>query len=180
MAAVANGTEGSLSKFTPLKAQFSPPQRSDEAADVRGTDDVAVYKKPIPEDEFDSDANMRVVREEWEAALPSLQAFIRIPNTTVITDKDWETNGLLDKATKHVADWFLAQNIEGLTLEILKDPGYSPLLYVEIAATPNSTSAASTFLMYGHLDKQPHGPGWDADISPISGLVRDGKLYGRG
>eukprot|EP00933_Yihiella_yeosuensis_P034893 TRINITY_DN28397_c0_g1_i1.p1 TRINITY_DN28397_c0_g1~~TRINITY_DN28397_c0_g1_i1.p1 ORF type:complete len:537 (-),score=103.45 TRINITY_DN28397_c0_g1_i1:359-1918(-) len=133
-----------------------------------------------PREEFDADANLKIVREEWASSLSALQELVRIPNTTVRTDLEWETNGLLDKATKHVADWFESQNIKGCKVEIFKDPGYIPFLYIEIAATPNSPKAASTFLMYGHIDKQPHGDGWDPDIAPTGAVVRDGKLYGRG
>ena len=34
--------------------------------------------------------------------------------------------------------------------------------------------------MYGHFDKQPHMEGWEAGLSPIHPVIRDGKLYGRG
>lgn len=136
-------------------------------------------RKPASDD-FDSEANLRIVREEWDSALPSLQEFVRIPNLTPRMDKEWETNGLLDKAANHVAEWFRAQDIHGCKVEVLKDPGFSPFVFTEIAATPNSAKATSTFLMYGHIDKQPHGVGWAPDIEPTSGLVRDGMLYGRG
>eukprot|EP00930_Biecheleria_cincta_P049542 TRINITY_DN34739_c0_g1_i1.p1 TRINITY_DN34739_c0_g1~~TRINITY_DN34739_c0_g1_i1.p1 ORF type:complete len:532 (-),score=68.05 TRINITY_DN34739_c0_g1_i1:76-1671(-) len=129
---------------------------------------------------FDAETNLKKVQEEWDKAVPCLQEFVRIPNTTVRTDKEWETNGLLDKAAEHVVDWFRRQEIAGCTVELLKDPGFSPFVYIEVPGTANSPRAATTFLMYGHLDKQPHGEGWDADIAPTSGLIRDGKLYGRG
>eukprot|EP00747_Dinoflagellata_sp_TGD_P096203 gnl/TRDRNA2_/TRDRNA2_166763_c0_seq6.p1 gnl/TRDRNA2_/TRDRNA2_166763_c0~~gnl/TRDRNA2_/TRDRNA2_166763_c0_seq6.p1 ORF type:complete len:527 (+),score=79.38 gnl/TRDRNA2_/TRDRNA2_166763_c0_seq6:91-1671(+) len=138
---------------------------------------------------MDPAENMTIVAEEWDAAMPSLQEFIRVPNLSVNHDPEWQTNGLLDKVTKVVADWIEKQNITGLTCEILKDTikdkdgndkGLSPFLFVEIPGTAGSPKAKETFLMYGHLDKMPHGAGWDEDIDPVGGLIRDGKLYGRG
>ena len=32
--------------------------------------------------------------------------------------------------------------------------------------------------MYGHMDKQPFGDGWDTD--PCDPVIKDGRLYGRG
>lgn len=129
---------------------------------------------------MDPAVNLKLVEEEWDAALPSLQDFVRIPNLTVSVDSTWETNGLLDRATEHVAAWVRDQKVAGCQVEVLKDPGFSPFLYVEIPGTSGSPKASNTFVMYGHLDKQPHGEGWDADISPTCGTIRDGKLYGRG
>eukprot|EP00929_Paragymnodinium_shiwhaense_P062838 TRINITY_DN3138_c0_g1_i1.p1 TRINITY_DN3138_c0_g1~~TRINITY_DN3138_c0_g1_i1.p1 ORF type:complete len:551 (+),score=138.12 TRINITY_DN3138_c0_g1_i1:3-1655(+) len=130
--------------------------------------------------EVDPAMTRRIVDEEWERALPNLQDFVRIPNLSTAYDPDWETNGLLDKACQHMTSWVKEQNIEGLKIETLKDPGYSPFMIIEIPGTKGSSKAATTFCMYGHLDKQPHGPGWDADIDPVGGMIRDGKLYGRG
>lgn len=35
----------------------------------------------------------------------SIEEFIRIPNVSRIFDKDWATNGLLEKAGNHVMKW---------------------------------------------------------------------------
>mmetsp|Transcript_122697 Transcript_122697/g.212885 ORF Transcript_122697/g.212885 Transcript_122697/m.212885 type:complete len:516 (+) Transcript_122697:64-1611(+) len=129
---------------------------------------------------MDSKTNLLLVEEEWDLALPSLQEFVRIPNLSPGLDCEWATNGLLDKAVHHVAEWVRAQTVTGCVIEVQKDEGFSPFLFIEIASTLEDARGDSTFLMYGHLDKQPHGPGWDADIEPTSGLIRDGRLYGRG
>lgn len=34
--------------------------------------------------------------------------------------------------------------------------------------------------MYGHLDKQPYGPGWDEGLSPTDPVIRGDFMYGRG
>jgi acetylornithine deacetylase/succinyl-diaminopimelate desuccinylase-like protein len=35
-------------------------------------------------------------------------------------------------------------------------------------------------MIYGHLDKQPHGEGWDEGLSPVEPVIRGTRLYGRG
>eukprot|EP00930_Biecheleria_cincta_P005971 TRINITY_DN106941_c0_g1_i1.p1 TRINITY_DN106941_c0_g1~~TRINITY_DN106941_c0_g1_i1.p1 ORF type:complete len:531 (-),score=98.43 TRINITY_DN106941_c0_g1_i1:163-1713(-) len=129
---------------------------------------------------MDPALNKRIVDEEWAAALPSLQDFVRIPNFSTAFDPEWKTNGLLEKACDFMQSWVLKQGIPDLKCEIMKDEGYSPFMIIEIPGTKGSSKAATTFCMYGHLDKQPHGPGWDPDIDPVGGMIRDGKLYGRG
>ena len=48
-------------------------------------------------------------------------------------------------------------------------------------AASDATSATLPRLVYiCHMDTVTLGDGWDADISPLSGLVRDDRLYGRG
>jgi len=35
-------------------------------------------------------------------------------------------------------------------------------------------------MLYGHLDKQPYGEGWDADKSPTNPITIGDCMYGRG
>jgi len=136
----------------------------------------------------DAARNLQLVSEEWDLALPSLQQFIQIPNLTPAVDPAWASNGLLRRAADHVAAWVGAQGVAGCTVEVLEDEGLSPFLVVEIEGTKGSPKATETFLMYGHLDKQPHGKGWAAEGSepggPLSGTLREGphgqQLFGRG
>lgn len=116
---------------------------------------------------------------DWfdKSALPSLMEYVKIPNLSKIYDKDWKTNGLLEKAAKHLIDWANQQNLKGLTIEMLKDPERSPLIYGEVASSePN----AGTILFYGHFDKQPHMLPWKEGLGPTTPVIQDGKLYGRG
>ena len=59
--------------------------------------------------------------------------------------------------------------------EIVRLPGRTPLIFMEIAG-----SGEDTILMYGHLDKQPEMTGWEDGLGPWVPVIRDGKLYGRG
>lgn len=35
-------------------------------------------------------------------------------------------------------------------------------------------------MLYGHLDKQPYGAGWDEGISPTDPIIKGDYMYGRG
>jgi acetylornithine deacetylase/succinyl-diaminopimelate desuccinylase-like protein len=35
-------------------------------------------------------------------------------------------------------------------------------------------------MMYGHLDKQPHGEGWFEGLSATKPVIRGDLMYGRG
>ena len=39
-------------------------------------------------------------------------------------------------------------------------------------------NADKNVMLYGHLDKQPYGDGWNSD--PTTPVIKDGCLYGRG
>jgi acetylornithine deacetylase/succinyl-diaminopimelate desuccinylase-like protein len=109
--------------------------------------------------------------------IPALTDYIRIPNKSPAFDKDWEAHGHMEAATQMFAAWAkskLAQ-FPGSTLEVVRLPGRTPLIFIEIPG-----DAPGTVLMYGHLDKQPEMLGWADDLGPWQPVVKDGKLYGRG
>jgi acetylornithine deacetylase/succinyl-diaminopimelate desuccinylase-like protein len=95
-------------------------------------------------------------------------------------DADWQTHGFIDTVVQRAADWLLAQNITGLTLEIIRLPNRTPVLFFEVAATRTHHADSPTVLMYGHLDKQPEFSGWRNDLGPWTPVYQDDKLYGRG
>jgi acetylornithine deacetylase/succinyl-diaminopimelate desuccinylase-like protein len=122
--------------------------------------------------------------------VPELQRYIEVPAKSPAFDADWSIHGLLDRVLQSAADWVQAQQVEGLTLEVIRlndDQGRArtPVLFFEVPAsagqdgTPAPTSG-QTVLMYGHLDKQPEFTGWRSDLGPWTPKIIDGKLYGRG
>ena len=50
----------------------------------------------------------------------------------------------------------------------------------ELMATIPGTSNDPRLVFICHMDTVTLGDGWDADIDPLGGLVRDDRLYGRG
>lgn len=112
----------------------------------------------------------------YDSVVPSLEEFIKIPNLSRAFDSEWATNGLLEKAANHIKTWVEGLGIVGLKSEIIKDEGYSPLIFTEV---PGQIEGR-TIMFYGHFDKQPPFVGWHEGKGPTTPVIQNGKLYGRG
>ena len=116
-----------------------------------------------------------------------LTDYIAIPAKSPMFDPEWAQHGYIDTVVRNAATWVAAQKVDGLTLEVMRLQGRTPVLFFEVPASNGSTHAAQqkppsaqTVLMYGHLDKQPEFSGWRSDLGPWTPKYEDGKLYGRG
>ena len=126
---------------------------------------------------MDYSLTSKIIDAEFEKdILPNLCEFIKIDNLSPAFDKEWNTNGKQEKCAKFCLDWALSQEIEGIKGEVIKEDDKTPLIFIEIEARNSSKS----FMLYGHFDKQPHFEGWAEGLGPITPVIRDGKLYGRG
>ena len=106
----------------------------------------------------------------------SLEAYIRIENQSPMFDPSWAEKPHTDAVVTLFTEWAAAQKITGATIEVLRDAGRTPLIFIEIPG-----DAPSTVLLYGHLDKQPPmTSAWAEGLGPYTPVVKDGKLYGRG
>jgi len=135
----------------------------------------------------------------WDTEIvPTLERYIRIPNKSPAFDPDWEKNGHMARAVTLFADWAREKlkAFDKATLDVVRLPGRTPLIFIEIPASPGATASKSaaaagkhnddrdfasrraTTLMYGHLDKQPEMTGWTT--GPWEPVIKDGRLYGRG
>lgn len=110
--------------------------------------------------------------------LPNLMDFIRIPNCSPNYDTDWEKNGYALNAANFLCDWVDRLNIKDCSVNLLKDEGHTPFIYVDIKPTKKDDDR--TILLYGHLDKQPAFTGWSDGLGPQKPVILDNKLYGRG
>ena len=113
---------------------------------------------------------------QWDAEIvPQLTEYIRIPAKSPHFDPQWEINGHIERAIRLAEAWVGKQPVRGLTFEIVRLPGRTPLLYFDVAGTGDRS-----VLLYGHLDKQPEMIGWREGFGPWDPLFENGKLYGRG
>lgn len=64
-------------------------------------------------------------------------------------DPQWNENGLLTKAAEHIVAWIKNLNLSGVSVEIIKHPDLSPLIFVDVPGTKET----DTTLIYGHFDK---------------------------
>ena len=135
----------------------------------------------VPNAALNSAEVLQSVTQAWDRDIVSqLSDYIAIPAKSPAFDADWAQHGHLEAVVQRAADWVLAQQVAGLTLEIVRLPGRTPVLFFEVAATRASHSQSETVLMYGHLDKQPEFSGWRSDLGPWTPKYEDDKLYGRG
>lgn len=110
---------------------------------------------------------------------PTLHEYITVPALSPSFDPDWEAHGHLDRALALIEAWCRARTIPGLTVEVHRLLGRTPLLLMEVPATPGAP-ADDTVVLYGHLDKQPEMVGWREGLGPWTPVVENGRLYGRG
>ena len=133
----------------------------------------------VPESALNAAQALGHINRAWDDDIVGqLKHYIGIPAKSPMFEPGWEGAGLLDTVVRNAADWVLAQQVAGLTAEVVRLPGRTPVLFFEIAAT--RPASPQTVLMYGHLDKQPEFSGWRADLGPWTPKMEDGKLYGRG
>ena len=144
----------------------------------------APLHKEIPTDILNAAQALSQVASQWDRdILQQITEYIAIPAKSPGFDADWAAHGYIDTVVRNAATWVEAQKIDGLTLEIVRLDGRTPVLFFEIAAT--RAHSTQTVLMYGHLDKQPEFTGWRSDLGPWTPKYEtddegNGKLYGRG
>lgn len=120
------------------------------------------------------------VEQRWESDIVDvLHEYIRIPNVSIVFDEDWDAHGYMEEAVVLIRDWIEASQLERASVEVLRLEGLTPVILVDIAATPGSEQVDSV-LLYGHLDKQPEMAGWREDLAPWKPVLDGDRLYGRG
>ena len=118
--------------------------------------------------------------EAWDQRIvPALTDYIEVPAKSPMFDADWAQHGYLDRVVTGAAAWVEDRKVAGLTLEVLRIDGRTPVIFFEIAASSGNVSK-DTVLLYGHLDKQPEFTGWRSDLGPWTPKYENGLLYGRG
>lgn len=118
----------------------------------------------------------QAVDDYWEESITAeLVDYVRIPAKSPHFDPDWDKNGFIDEAVDHIVRWCRDQPIEGLSVEVIRLEGRTPIIFMEVPGAIDDT-----VLLYGHLDKQPEMTGWSEGLGPWEPVIRDGKLYGRG
>ena len=122
----------------------------------------------------------RFVSAKWEDEIvPQLMQYIRIPNKSPMFDADWANRGHMDAAVALMQAWARTQPIAGMTVEVVRLPDRTPLIFIEIPAT-DARSGEDCVLLYGHLDKQPEMTGWDPGLGPWEPVRQGDQLFGRG
>jgi len=127
---------------------------------------------------MDNSKARQFVDRRWDdSILPQLVEYVRIPNKSPMFDPEWEAHGHMEAAVQLMRRWAEeeARSLPGAKVEVLRLPGRTPVLMVDVPGTVDDC-----VLMYGHLDKQPEFSGWSDGLEPWTPVLRDGRLYGRG
>lgn len=125
---------------------------------------------------MDPSAAQQFIDQVWsESITPRLLDYIGIPNESPAFDPQWAEHGHMERVVNLARTWCRAQPVRDMTVEVVRLPGRTPLLYVEVEG-----SAPGTTLLYGHLDKQPGMHGWRDGLGPWTPVLEGDRLYGRG
>lgn len=116
------------------------------------------------------------VDEVWEQSiLPTLHRYVAIPCQSPAFDPGWQEAGHMDAAVDLAVHWIEQQQVAGAEIEVIRLPGRTPLLLLDVPGESDDT-----VVLYGHLDKQPPLEPWAPGLGPWAPVIRDGRLYGRG
>jgi len=125
---------------------------------------------------IDPDRTRALVQKTWDDDIvPALTEYIRIPAKSPMYDARWAEHGHIDRAVTLITDWARKRKIEGLTIEVVRLEGRTPVILMEVPGT-----GGETVLLYGHCDKQPEMVGWAPEGGPWTPVRRGGRLFGRG
>jgi len=132
---------------------------------------------------FDPDQAGRVldrVGRQWDDEIvPQLIEYVRLPAKSPAFEPEWARAGHIERAIELARRFVAAQPVRGMTLEVIRLEGRTPVLFFDIPATGGKVGGRSVVL-YGHLDKQPEMTGWREDGGPWQPVLENGRLYGRG
>ena len=132
---------------------------------------------PLQPDE--ADALFAFAGRTWdEQIVPALTDYIAIPAKSPMFDAEWAQHGHIERVVRDAAQWVEGRRIAGLTLEVIRLEGRTPVIFFEVPAT--KAGSTDTICLYGHLDKQPEFNGWRNDLGPWTPKYENGLLYGRG
>lgn len=125
---------------------------------------------------IDPDRTRALVQRAWDQDIvPALTEYIRIPAKSPMYDAAWAEHGHIDRAVTLITDWARKRKIEGLTIDVVRLEGRTPVILMEAPGT-----GGETVLLYGHCDKQPEMVGWAPDGGPWTPVRRGDRLFGRG
>ncbi|OMJ81906.1 hypothetical protein SteCoe_17547 [Stentor coeruleus] len=112
-----------------------------------------------------------------QGIIPALSDYIKVPSLSTEFDPEWETNGHMLEAMNILIHYIDSLKLKNFTHEVLKEPGKPWLFFGMVEAT---NPKLPTILMYGHFDKQPHGPKWSEGLGPTNPVIKNDRLFGRG
>ena len=120
---------------------------------------------------------LSMVDDSEDEIISLLQKLVQIESLNISEFQYWD-NSEIFRFTKKFMDEL------GFKTEFHESPFISKKkseFYYNLIASLNGSSKGKTLQFNGHLDIVPYNSkNWDADTPPLGGVIKDGKLYGRG
>src|SRR5688572_33483072 len=96
----------------------------------------------------------RYIDTAWDQSIvPALSEYIRIPNKSVHFDPQWELHGHMQRAADLMKAWCEKHALPGMKIEIVRLPGLTPLLYIEVPGSGGVASSKDCVLLYGRSEE---------------------------
>ena len=95
----------------------------------------APLHREMPAGALDAAQALAHASAQWDGDIVrQITDYIAIPAKSPGFDADWAAHGHIDTVLRNAAAWVEAQKVEGLTLEIVRLEGRTPVLFFEIPA----------------------------------------------
>ena len=99
----------------------------------------APLHREIPAGILDAGQALTQITAQWDSDIvKQLTDYIAIPAKSPSFDADWAQHGFIDTVMRNAATWVEAQKVEGLTLEVVRLEGRTPVLFFEVPASSGS------------------------------------------
>ena len=106
----------------------------------------APLHKEFPAGVLDAAQALSQVTAQWDSDIvQQITHYIGIPAKSPGFDANWKQHGYIDTVMRNAAAWVEAQKVEGLTLEIVRLEGRTPVLFFEIPASRGDERRAGPF-----------------------------------
>jgi len=131
-------------------------------------------EKPLTKEELEL---LSLVDEKEDEIIDLLQKLVQIDSMNLAEDIFVEKNEIFEFTENYMKE-------AGCSTELFKAPfmsGKKNEFYYNLIASYDSKIQGKILQFNGHLDIVPYNPdNWDEDTPPLGGVIKDGKLYGRG
>ena len=84
---------------------------------------------------MDSQQLTQHIAATWrDSVIPRLVDYIAIPAKSPLFDPDWAVHGHIERAVALAGDWAFTQPIADMQLEVVRLPGLTPTIMIDIPA----------------------------------------------
>ena len=97
-------------------------------------------RDPAPGFAFDATALRDRIARQWDDDIvPQLIDYIRLPAKSPHFDPEWKRNGHIETSIALAHAWAARQGIKGMTLEVVRLEGRTPVLFFDVPGRGSDT-----------------------------------------